>query len=285
MSIVEVAKLAGVSTATVSRLINKTVQVSPDKAKLIRAAMERLGYTPSARRPGPKPASREGLRTGQILLLSVGSMDARRLFHMPAFPAMLAGVERALAEHGLHLIYAHYDGGGPVPRAISPSKADGVLVMGTMDLMPPALREALRSHHVVWTVRGQPGMLAEFDHVVYDNEATGPMAADYFLARGHRHMAFLNPAVGHPAFVARRDGFVATARQAGVEVDVWSVTEEEAKANTVVGLERIVREFAARVRRPTALFVPSDDYLLSVFHAPSFTRCDTAAWSRSGTWT
>ena len=53
MSITRVAKLAGVSSSTVSRVINRHPRVAPETALSVQKAMQQLGYTPSARRPGP----------------------------------------------------------------------------------------------------------------------------------------------------------------------------------------------------------------------------------------
>ena len=55
MSIVDVAKRAGVSVATVSRVINDFPGVSPRTARQVRTAMKELLYVPAPIRPGPKP--------------------------------------------------------------------------------------------------------------------------------------------------------------------------------------------------------------------------------------
>src|SRR5690606_29746278 len=73
MSITEVAKLAGVSTSTVSRVINNHPRVAPETAAAVRKAMDTLSYAPSDRRPGPKPASRNRSTTGSIAFLAFGT--------------------------------------------------------------------------------------------------------------------------------------------------------------------------------------------------------------------
>src|SRR5258708_3300439 len=103
MSIVEVASLAGVSKSTVSRVINQLPGVAPAATEAVRKAMEELGYRPNVRRPGRKPKERQGIRTGNVALLTMGESPAQ-LYRMPVFPAMLHGIERALAENGLNLM-------------------------------------------------------------------------------------------------------------------------------------------------------------------------------------
>ena len=72
MSIIDVAKEAGVSKSTVSRVINSVPGVTEGVRQNVLDAMERLGYQPSVRRPGPKPISRKGIRTGNVMMLVMG---------------------------------------------------------------------------------------------------------------------------------------------------------------------------------------------------------------------
>ena len=75
MSISKVAKLAGVSSSTVSRVINNHPRVAPETAQSVRRAMHTLNYTPSDRRPGPKPASRNRNGVADIAFLVLGTSD------------------------------------------------------------------------------------------------------------------------------------------------------------------------------------------------------------------
>jgi LacI family transcriptional regulator len=267
MSIVEVAKQAGVSPATVSRCLNGQAKVAPETAHRVREAMTKLNYAPSARRPGPKPHARRGIRTGNVTFLSIGTLEPEAMFRMPAFPAMLGQIQSSLAERGLHLVLAHYDGHGPTPRTILRSNTDGVLLFDTLDPMPAKLREALLNVPSVWVMRRHSDSHNEFDHVFYDNRSVGPLAARYLLEQGHRRLAFINGQFGHDAFFARRDGFVETARTGGAQVMTWETSRAELNGMAARAIEDKVRELMASPDRPTGIFVPSDDDLLTVFHS------------------
>jgi DNA-binding LacI/PurR family transcriptional regulator len=80
MSITRVAKLAGVSSSTVSRVINNHPRVAPETAEAVRKAMEKLNYTPSDRRPGPKPSlrTRTGAANIAFLVLAPPATARRR---------------------------------------------------------------------------------------------------------------------------------------------------------------------------------------------------------------
>src|SRR4051812_12586613 len=78
MSIVTVAKRAGVSVATVSRVLNDLPNVRAETARQVRDAIEQVGYKPPRVKRGPKTGmSRAGgparVRTGQIAVLTLGS--------------------------------------------------------------------------------------------------------------------------------------------------------------------------------------------------------------------
>src|SRR5215218_4812306 len=104
MSISKVAKLAGVSSSTVSRVINNHPRVAPETAASVRKAMEQLNYTPSDRRPGPKPSLRTRTGAGSVAFLVLGTSGARAT---PAFEGLLHGVSQAANHYDLNLVFTH----------------------------------------------------------------------------------------------------------------------------------------------------------------------------------
>ena len=72
MSLVEVAKRAGVSIATVSRVLNNTPGVRPETIKHVQRALRAASYDPAAVRRGPRPGKRDGKRTQSIAVLVLG---------------------------------------------------------------------------------------------------------------------------------------------------------------------------------------------------------------------
>jgi LacI family transcriptional regulator len=98
MSVMEVAQLAGVSQATVSKVLNNYPSVSREKARLVRDAMKQLNYVPTSRRRG------KSLKHGLVAILFLnGSPD--RDFNAN-FATQLVGIERALRSHGSDMMLA-----------------------------------------------------------------------------------------------------------------------------------------------------------------------------------
>src|SRR5438105_2373215 len=84
ITIEDIARLAGVSPSTVSRVLNGSKPVAPDKRDLVLAAVEQHGYRPNA--------VARGLVRGRSMCVGVLVQDVGS----PFFAAMVSGIERAL---------------------------------------------------------------------------------------------------------------------------------------------------------------------------------------------
>lgn len=125
VTISDVAKLAGVSTATVSHTINNTRYVSNETKEKVYQAIAELGYTPDA--------SARSFRTGKKKTVGFIVPDIANKF----FATMIESVETCLAAHGYHLIIANtkedIEREETNLRLLSAGLVDGLLVASTMD--------------------------------------------------------------------------------------------------------------------------------------------------------
>src|SRR6478609_9899888 len=145
MSINKVAKLAGVSSSTVSRVINNHPRVAPETAQSVRKAMQELNYTPSDRRPGPKPSFRSRTGVANIAFLVLGTSRSRAT---PAFEFLLRGVSTGASQNDLNLIFNHVTELDRIPGRIFEQRIDGLLLHGAMP--DGELKEQLRRIPTVW---------------------------------------------------------------------------------------------------------------------------------------
>lgn len=262
LSIVAVAKSAGVSKSTVSRVINHSPGVNPEMTRAVLDAMARLGYQPPARRRGPKSGARRGVRTGNIAFLSLG-IDAAALYRMPSWPTLLQGVETTLREHGLNLVLASVGADGRLPPAISPKQIDGLLVVRSEGLTP-AVAKVLPTAQVptVALMRGFDVLACRFDRVLYDNAAVGRLAAEYLLKQGHRHIAYFNVLPAHEAFAVRQRDFRAVMEAGGAEVlELMSVADVLSPRLQFAEYQSFVARMLGNPRRITGIFVPASAQL------------------------
>ena len=125
VTISDVARLAGVSTATVSHTINSTPYVSEETKEKVFKAIAELGYTPDA--------SARSFRTGKKKTVGFIVPDISNKF----FGTMIESVENYLSAHGYHLIIANtkenMEREEKNIRLLSAGLVDGLLIASTMD--------------------------------------------------------------------------------------------------------------------------------------------------------
>lgn len=268
VSIKEVADHAGVSTATVSYLINGSNYVAEATAARIRESIAALGYVSRAVRPGPKPKLSTGIKNGNIMFLSMMPFDVAEMFRMPAFPILLGSIQNAVAKAGMNLLLAHAPDARTPPPALLSGKADGVILMGQPERMSGAFRKALEKTPAVWTFRGPMDPDGHFDHVFYDNRLVGGLAVNYFHRRGLRRLGCINPSMSHPAFVMRATSFERNCEALEVRpiiyqgnVNTTPFSQDEMRTFITKTVDRMLTGRDA----PQGIFCVSDDILLHVY--------------------
>lgn len=266
MSLVEIAKIAGVSKSTVSRVINQMPGVSEVVRERVQTAIKEAGYQPSARRRGPKPASRRGIRTGNILVLALGT-SPHALYRMPVFPKMFHGIETAVREAGLNLVLAGFYPEEGLPASLSGDQVDGALLIDQPHIITPALQEKLKKLTCVGLMRGFDVVAGQVDRVLYNNKAVGPLAARYLKSRSHFHTAFINIDPTHAAFVRRRDDFVASMSTDGTVLDLTEPTPPNNPSHEPALIRKAIERIKASDPKITAIFAASDAIVPAIYDA------------------
>src|SRR5213075_2234786 len=93
MALMDVANHAGVSIATVSRVLNNEPGVRPETIEQVQRALRAAAYDPAAVRRGPRPGKRDGKTTQSIAVLVLGQTQ-EEWFRLPVFAAVVAGINR-----------------------------------------------------------------------------------------------------------------------------------------------------------------------------------------------
>jgi DNA-binding LacI/PurR family transcriptional regulator len=215
----EVAVLAGVSRATVSRVINDSPRVSPEARQAVQAAVDALRYVPN--RMARSLVTR---RTDTIAL--VLSESNTQVFSDPFFASIVRGLSARLADTDLNLVLlAARDRREQekIGRYVRQGHVDGVILMSLHadDLLPGILAGS----HVPLVLSGRPLDDRPVCYVDADNVGGAGSAAEHLLALGRRRIATIT---GPMDMVAGRDrfaGFRAALEAAGSPVDAELVAE------------------------------------------------------------
>lgn len=252
----EMAKLAGVSAATVSRALANSELIALNTRKRIQALAKQVGFTVN-------PAARM-LRTRQshtiALVLPLGHEKGQHLSD-PFFMAMLAYLADAVSQRGYDLLLRRIEPQQDdwLRQIIDRSRVDGVLVIGQSD--QAAVLQEVGSSYAPMVVWGQWSPEQSYVSVGVDNVEGGRLAAAHLLERGRRRLAFLgNTAV--PEFAARYDGFLSAwlpgARPAPVVVPAHLTSQDAFSA-----AEQLFREHPDI----DGVFAASDVVAMSVVRA------------------
>ncbi|MCW5612045.1 MAG: substrate-binding domain-containing protein [Rubrivivax sp.] len=208
-----VAAAAGVSAATVSRILNGTAIVSDDKRAAVDEAIARLGYVPN-------PVAR-GLAGGRTL--SVGVVT--QAIDSPFYGGALRGIEDTLGQAGYSPLFVsgHWTAAHEARciEALRSRRVDGIIVL-TGRLSDSALAATARELPIVVTGRRlkAPGLYA----LDFDNFEGARLATEHLLELGHRHIAFVTGDLKHPDGKERLRGYRAALEAAGLKQEPALVT-------------------------------------------------------------
>jgi LacI family transcriptional regulator len=250
----DVARAAGVSPATVSRVLNGTSPVSRDRAERVRRAAASLGYQPF----GPARA----LRRQRTSLWAAIVADVEN----PFFTAMVRGVEDVAlaAEHRLVLCNTDEDLGKEAAYldvAIADRMAGVIIAVAST--AKSRLDPLLEAGIPVVAVDRRPRRDG-IDSVVVDNEAGARQATAHLLEAGAKRVACITGPSRISTAEKRLAGYRAALRDGGVDYDPALVRRTDFRAEG--GYEAALDLLAGRPR-PDAFFVANNLMTLGALRA------------------
>ena len=207
-----VARAAGVSRATVSRVVNGNPKVTPVVRHAVERAVGRLGYVPN-----PAARSLVTRRSGFIAL--VIPEQTTSLFGDPFFPRLLAGISSELAASNVQLVLMIAKGSAQsrAEAYVAAGHVDGALLASLHgdDLLP----DRLRTRGVPVVVGGRPPTSSTSSYVDVDNEFGARTAVEHLLAGRRRRVATITGPLDMPVGIDRRAGYWLALAAAGILQD------------------------------------------------------------------
>lgn len=257
-TIKDVARLAGVSVATVSRVLNASAPVREPTRRRIYDAARELHFTPNA--------SARSLSTRRTAALGVVLPD----LHGEFFSELLRGIDRTAQQHGRHILVSssHHDPHGieTVLRAMH-GRVDGLIVMAP-DVAAPALGSALpRAFPTILVNCAAPAPSDAGDEVTtltVDNFGGARTMVRHLAAAGHRRIAFIDGAAHNADARERRRGYTTAMHELGLDTPA----HHHARGDfTEEGGWHAAQELLATHPLPTAIFAANDMMALGALRA------------------
>jgi DNA-binding LacI/PurR family transcriptional regulator len=209
----EVAHLAGVSRATVSRVVNGSPRVSPDVRVEVQAAIEQLGYVPN--RAARSLVTRRSDSIGVVITEPSGL-----LFSDPFFPRLLRGISSELAARDRQLVLLMPDTPADESRTadyLTAGHVDGAVLVSLHadDPLPGRLHAA----GIPIVVVGRPPKGTKASYVDVDNRQGAQSAVAHLVAGGRRVIATIAGPQDMAVGIDRLTGFRGALVEAGLASD------------------------------------------------------------------
>jgi DNA-binding LacI/PurR family transcriptional regulator len=263
-SIADVAKAAGVSTATVSRVFNKRDSVHPETRKQVQAAAEKVGFQLSDRRPGPKPPVNE--KRPLIRFINFMDLQADGAEVNQTLVPIKRGIESAAEEAGFRPVYNTYSFDDTVTFFPEEGETAGIVLLGRRP--SKNTEETLRKYPCCWVMTGDWGP-SWGDQVMPDHREVGRLAARELVSKGHKQVALLRFGPRDRVHRFREEGFEYEMERFP-EVK-WSVVHsgEGPEGSAIFRLDEAIERLAENLKkcspRPTGVFVDQDRTLFLLY--------------------
>ncbi|ENM3732288.1 MULTISPECIES: substrate-binding domain-containing protein [Vibrio] len=253
----DIARLAGVSTSTVSHVINKSRFVSDEIAERVNNAAQQLNYAPSA-----LARSLKMNRTKTIGMLVTTSTN-------PFFGEVVKGVERSCYHQGYNLILCNTEGDNQRMKAsintLLQKRVDGLLLMCST-LEGERLDVFDRYPDIPIVVMDWGPILFASDKIQDNSLQGGYMAAKHLIESGHKEIGCITgPLIRHQAQM-RYEGYKRALAEAGIAINPDWIVESDFECE---GGYQAFEKLYQRGKLPSALFVSNDMMAMGVIQAAS----------------
>ncbi len=245
-TIIEVAKRAGVSTATVSNVIRATRRVSKERTERVHQAIHELNYSPNQ--------IARSLKVKQTRMLAMVLPDITN----PFFPEIIRGAEDAAFDRGYFLLTANTDEQPGRERrilaALRSYRVDGILLATAQSLV------GQDTSHIAGVVEAGVSVVCldravpevPTDAVLLDNIGGARECVRHLIKQGHRRIAIITGALRLQTGLERLQGYKLALEDAGIEIDPKLVLEGDFRLESG---RRRAEQVLKNKSRPTAIFV------------------------------
>ena len=248
-----IAKLCGLSQATVSRVLHQSALIHGDTQRRVARVMKKYGYVPDA--------AASALRSGRSRILA---------FMLPSYSYMegfntariLSGLSSAANSHGYQLIVSAFRDGQDYRTAfrsiIIERKIDGIFTILNTPKLDTAMQRFVGAQKMPFVFVNSNRMEKAFYCVGTDNKGGVRQACEYLISKGRKRILFLGKRAGSLISLERVAGYRAALKAGGLAYR-GELAVSDATGDSAYGAGMVARLLQSR-DRPDAL-VCYDDHL------------------------
>lgn len=243
-SIKDVARLAGVSTATVSRTLAEPEKVTEETRHKVQAAIRRSGYVRNAL---ARSFRMQRTQTILVLIPDIGN---------PFYSVIIQGLEEIAQKHRYRILLGDMQNSierqNEYLQSVTQRQVDGVISLGHI---LPQLPETKDGKSIPLVMMCEHLHNSSVDSVSIDNIAAAELATQHLLDLGHRRIAYINGPADNPLSKDRLTGYRNALKKAGVKYDKTLVARGDFLLQSG---EDAMRSLIAAQVEFTALFAACD---------------------------
>lgn len=256
ITINDIAREAGVSKATVSRVLNNPEKVAKRTRERVLKVIQQRNY-----HPNPLAQSLTTRKTG---IVGVVISDITN----PFYAVMVRNIEEVCRSYQYHIFLCNTNGREEEEelyvRSLMGKKVDGI-ILGATRMNDQAIQSLAQNQTPMVFVSRLPENREQYDYVIVDSVLGGYLATKYLLSLGHTKIAYLGGHWPTSSNLERLEGYRKALAEAGIEAREEYIYCGEFRMEN--GYQEGMRMLRAGEYRPTAVFSANDAMAIGVFEA------------------
>lgn len=257
LTLEDIAKQAGVSRSTVSRVVNNHPNVRSSVRKRVREVIQNTGYQPNA--AARTLASQRSWMLGLVLPRNVSSV-----FTDPYFPRLIQGIAQACNQYnytlGLFLVGTKEDEDTIFPRVSRKGLLDGILVQSGQ--IGDHLIDRLVNTKIPLVVIGRPFHTTDVSYIDVDNVNSAYSAVCHLIRLGYKHIGTIAGPGNSTVSLDRKEGYQKALIEWGHDLDESLIAEGDfTEAGGYSAMQKLLPA------RPDAIFAASDIMAIGAMRA------------------
>ncbi|MBZ4647362.1 MAG: LacI family transcriptional regulator [Clostridia bacterium] len=220
VTIKDVAKMAGVSTSTVSRVLNNSPLISPETVIRVKKAMQELNYFPNS-------MARSFANQSTYTIALIVDIDNSKAFANPFFYQVQYGIEKVLCKRGYYLMIANektmIDREAALSKFVFEKRVDGIILPAS--LLKKSFVKKMEEQKFPFVVLGEPNFHFDVNWVDIDNQMAGKVAANHLIDNGYRKIAFIAGSFEDKFNRHRLDGYKKALEEHNMELNEELISE------------------------------------------------------------